>query len=126
MFRRTFGEPRGEFCYRLFKRRRTECEDCPAARTFADGGSYTSRHLGQAQDGKETHYVVSTAPLLQGDGETTHSDRQFLVRLWWAFRQVQDPGNMMQDPASLVAVVVSVVLTVVGLFLVSLYGGLTS
>jgi PAS domain S-box-containing protein len=72
MFRRTFGEPRGEFCYRLFKRRRTECEDCPAAKTFADGGSYTSRHLGQTQEGKETHYVVSTAPLLQGDGETTH------------------------------------------------------
>jgi PAS domain S-box-containing protein len=72
MFRRTFGEPRGEFCYKLFKQRHTECEDCPAAKTFADGGSYTSRHVGQTQDSKETHYVVSTAPLLYGDGETTH------------------------------------------------------
>ncbi len=52
MFRRTFGEPRGEFCYKLFKHRRTECEDCPAAKTFADGGSYTSRHVGPARDGK--------------------------------------------------------------------------
>jgi PAS domain S-box-containing protein len=72
MFRRTFGEPRGEFCYRLFKQRRTACEDCPAAKTFADGGSYTSRHVGRSRDSKETHYVVSTAPLLRGDGETTH------------------------------------------------------
>jgi len=72
MFRRTFGEPRGDFCYKLFKGRRTECEDCPAAKTFVDGRSHTSRHVGQTQDGRETHYVVSTAPLLQGDGETTH------------------------------------------------------
>jgi PAS domain S-box-containing protein len=72
MFRRTFGEPRGEFCYKLFKGRRTECEDCPALKTFEDGGSYTSRHVGQSQDKRKTHYVVSTAPLLRGDGETTH------------------------------------------------------
>jgi PAS domain S-box-containing protein len=72
MFRRTFGEPRGDFCYKLFKGRRTECEDCPAAKTFLDGRSHTSRHVGQTHEGKETHYVVSTAALLQGDGETTH------------------------------------------------------
>lgn len=72
MFRRTFGEPRGEFCYKLFKQRPRECEDCPAARTFVDGGSYTSRHIGTARDGRQTHYVVSTAPLLWGDGEITH------------------------------------------------------
>jgi len=72
MFRRTFGEPRGDFCYKLFKGRRTECEDCPADKTFVDGRSHTSRHVGQARDGTQTHYVVSTAPLLQGDGETTH------------------------------------------------------
>jgi histidine kinase len=71
-FRRTFGEPRGEYCYKLFKNRRMECEDCPAAKTFVDGGSHTSRHIGQSQDGKETHYVVSTAPFLEGEGETTH------------------------------------------------------
>ncbi|MBU1072639.1 PAS domain-containing protein [bacterium] len=72
MFRRTFGEPRGEYCYRLFKHQHRECEDCPAARTFADGGSYTSRHVGTSRDGTPTHYVVSTAPLLWGDGDITH------------------------------------------------------
>ena len=72
MFRRTFGEPRGEFCYKLFKHRHRECEDCPAAKTFADGGSYTSQHVGTSRDGRPTHYVVSTAPLLWGDDEITH------------------------------------------------------
>jgi len=72
MFRRTFGEPRGDFCYKLFKGRRTECDDCPAAKTFVDGRSHTSRHAGLTAEGRETHYVVSTAPLLQGEGETTH------------------------------------------------------
>lgn len=72
MFRRTFGEPRGESCFKLFKHRHEECEDCPAARTFTDGGSYTSRHVGTSRDGKPTHYVVSTAPLLWGDDEITH------------------------------------------------------
>jgi histidine kinase len=71
-FRRTFGEPRGEFCYSLFKQRSTECEECPAAKTFEDGRSHTSRQVGHARDGRETHYVVSTAPLLQGEGQTSH------------------------------------------------------
>jgi len=72
MFRRTFGEPRGEFCFKLFKQRNQECDDCPAAKTFADGGSHIARHVGTAQDGSQTHYVVSTAPLLHGDGDITH------------------------------------------------------
>jgi histidine kinase len=72
MFRRTFGEPRGEPCYRLFKQRHTVCEDCPAEKTFADGDSHTSSHIGTSRDGHVTHYVVSTAPLLRGDGEVAH------------------------------------------------------
>lgn len=72
MFRRTFGEPRGEHCYRLFKQRQRECEDCPAVNTFDNGESCTSRHVGTAKDGRETHYIVSTAPLLRADGEVTH------------------------------------------------------
>lgn len=58
------------------------------------------------------------------DGNVTGNDRQFLVRLWWAFRQVQDPGNMMATPNHAAAVVVSIGLTVFGLFLVSFLIGL--
>src|SRR5690606_6329185 len=49
---------------------------------------------------------------------------RFFVHLWWAFRQVQDPGNMMASPHHAVAVIVSVGLTIVGLFMVSFLIGL--
>ena len=58
------------------------------------------------------------------DGMITGSDRKFFVHLWWAFRQIQDPGNMLAAPGSVAAVIVSVVLTVFGLLLVSFLIGL--
>ncbi|MBK7829263.1 hypothetical protein [Nannocystis sp.] len=58
------------------------------------------------------------------DGAVTTSDRRFFVHLWWAFRQIQDPGNMLAAPSSAAAVVVSMVLTVFGLLLVSFLIGL--
>jgi hypothetical protein len=51
-------------------------------------------------------------------------DRDFWVRLWWAFRQVQDPGNMISGPEGILVLAVSLVLTVSGLFLVSFLIGL--
>ncbi|MEZ4266948.1 MAG: hypothetical protein R3F39_11260 [Myxococcota bacterium] len=59
-----------------------------------------------------------------GDGAATDHDSHFVVRLWWAFRQVQDPGNMLSDPSDLAVVAVSLGLTVFGLFLVSFLIGL--
>ena len=51
-------------------------------------------------------------------------DEKFIVHLWWAFRQIQDPGNMMSSPTQITAVIVSVALTIVGLFMVSFLIGL--
>ncbi len=59
-----------------------------------------------------------------GDGKLTKSDKAFFAHLWWAFRQVQDPGNMVQSPNHTIAVLVSIGLTVFGLFLVSFLIGL--
>ncbi len=73
MFRRTFGEPRGERCYRLFKQRRDLCPDCPAEQTFRDGETHTAQHSGVTRQGTATQYVVSTAPLVRDpDGEVAH------------------------------------------------------
>jgi len=58
------------------------------------------------------------------DGEVTAADHRFVVHLWWAFRQIQDPGNMLAAPGSGEAVAVSMVLTVFGLLLVSFLIGL--
>ena len=51
-------------------------------------------------------------------------DSKFYIHLWWAFRQIQDPGNMLSAPQQAAAVVVSVALTIVGLFMVSFLIGL--
>ncbi|MCB9570104.1 MAG: hypothetical protein H6710_23340 [Myxococcales bacterium] len=58
------------------------------------------------------------------DGEITRDDRHFLTLLWWAFRQIQDPGNMISGPIEATAMLVSLALTVFGLFLVSFLIGL--
>lgn len=58
------------------------------------------------------------------DGVITANDRRFFVHLWWSFRQIQDPGNMLAAPDSAAAVIVSVVLTVFGLLLISFLIGL--
>lgn len=68
----------------------------------------------------------STAIDYDEDGELDPSDRQFFTKLWWAFRQIQDPGNMMAAPTATAAVFVSLGLTVAGLMLVSFLIGLGS
>ena len=72
------------------------------------------------------HELAPTDVDFDGDGRTDALDARFTVRLWWAFRQLQDPGNMLQAPTDLAAVVVSVLLTVAGLFLVSFLIGLAA
>lgn len=48
----------------------------------------------------------------------------FMDTLWWAFRQVQDPGNLVQEPAGLLILSISVFLTLAGLLLFSFVIGI--
>jgi hypothetical protein len=59
-----------------------------------------------------------------GDGVVNAADGTFFSHLWWSFRQIQDPGNMVQETHSAVALLVSFALTVAGLMLVSFLIGL--
>jgi hypothetical protein len=78
--------------------------------------------------GDQDHYVDYDGDEVWGVDESGEvrdpDDQNFLVHLWWAFRQIQDPGNMMSSPSQAAAVVVSVGLTVAGLFMVSFLIGL--
>lgn len=60
------------------------------------------------------------------DGRVDRADHDFFTKLWWSFRQIQDPGNMMTAPSAPAVVFVSLWLTVAGLFLVSFLIGLGS
>ncbi len=71
-FRETFGESAGKLCYQAYKDRDTPCPECPAAETFKDGLERVTTQAGIAQDGTETHYIVTTAPLSRGPGEIAH------------------------------------------------------
>jgi hypothetical protein len=57
-------------------------------------------------------------------GRVDDADHSFFTKLWWAFRQIQDPGNMLASADATATVFVSVMLTVSGLFLVSFLIGL--
>jgi hypothetical protein len=58
------------------------------------------------------------------DGVLDADDRSFIELLWWSFRQVQDPGNILRSAETLPVVALSLALTVFGLFLVSFLIGL--
>jgi len=72
----TFGDCTGKKCFELYKRRLSACEDCPAALSFLDGGEHTSTHVGISADGGETHYVVTTTPLIKG-----HTECKYVVEI---------------------------------------------
>ncbi len=72
LLRETFGECVGEHCYEVYKHRTTKCPDCPALKTFGDGGSYQAQHVGIDKQGEPTHYVVSTCPLSRSDQKSSH------------------------------------------------------
>lgn len=63
-------------------------------------------------------------PDVTGDEVYDTEDRKFHNLLWWSFRQVQDPGNMLSSPVAVPLVIISLGLTVFGLFLVSFLIGL--
>ncbi|MCB9736422.1 MAG: hypothetical protein H6745_27890 [Deltaproteobacteria bacterium] len=58
------------------------------------------------------------------DGLVDAADDAFIIRFWWSFRQLQDPGNLVSAPENAVALAVSLALTVAGLLLVSFLIGL--
>jgi PAS domain S-box-containing protein len=62
-----FGSRLGRPCYEVFKNQPGKCPECPAERTFQDGGIYHAMQTGQTQEGKVTHYLVTSAPLLQSE-----------------------------------------------------------
>ena len=55
-----------------------------------------------------------------GDGDVgDEHDHVFWVRMYWAIRQIGDPGNMLASPHDTGTLIVSITLTFFGLFLVS-------
>lgn len=59
-----------------------------------------------------------------GDGEVDSRDHRFVSIMWWSFRQVQDPGNLVAEMNDGVIVLISLALTFTGLLLFSFLIGI--
>ncbi len=70
--------------------------------------------------------VANLAPAygFAGSGSLGPEDRSFFRILWWSFRQVEDPGNLVNEIDRPVIVVVSVLLTFSGILLFSFLIGI--
>ncbi|MBN2227706.1 MAG: PAS domain-containing protein [candidate division Zixibacteria bacterium] len=62
-FRENFGDVVGRQCYEVYKKRKTQCPNCPARRTFHDGRVHHSDQVGIKKGGEKAHYLLTTAPL---------------------------------------------------------------
>jgi len=71
-FRENFGDMLGKHCYEMYKRRKTRCPNCPAAKTFKDGRVHHSEHQGTGKRGQKIYYAVSTSPLIRGSDRVAH------------------------------------------------------
>lgn len=67
MYRNTFGEAKGKYCYQVYKHKENRCANCPAALTFADGKEHFSTQIGFSKEGNKTRYIVHTAPLTRSE-----------------------------------------------------------
>ncbi len=71
-FRERFGQVIGQFCYEVYKRRKSRCPNCPAAKTFKDWKIHRSHQEGIGKRGQDIQYVVSTSPLRRQGSQVDH------------------------------------------------------
>ena len=71
-FRENFGDVRGKHCYKVYKRRKTKCKNCPAEKTFKDGKVHHSTQQGIDKKGRKINYAVSTSALIRGNDSVAH------------------------------------------------------
>ncbi|MBW2367803.1 MAG: response regulator, partial [Deltaproteobacteria bacterium] len=71
LFKKDFGDRIGAFCHEVYKHLDAPCPDCPIAKTFKDGRSYSYETVVRTKDGQEKQMLVSTAAIRNADGDIT-------------------------------------------------------
>lgn len=71
LFRETFGDGIGEYCYRIYKKRSAPCTDCPVRKTFEDGKTHSEETVVTAADGQRYNVLVYTSPIRDRRGNIT-------------------------------------------------------
>lgn len=68
-FRDKFKPKAGDTCYLAYKGRTEKCPNCPVEKTFATGESYTSEETGVDVSGERRHWLVTSSPIKNAQGE---------------------------------------------------------
>ncbi|MBU1229775.1 MAG: PAS domain S-box protein [Proteobacteria bacterium] len=68
-FREKFRPRPGDFCYHAYKGRNEKCPNCPVELTFKTGKSHCSEETGFDADGTQRHWLVTTTPITNSEGE---------------------------------------------------------
>ena len=68
-FRETFGDPVGEYCFKMYKHREEQCLVCPMQQTFDTGETREHEEVLFTKDGEKLNGLCTTAPLRNADGE---------------------------------------------------------
>jgi signal transduction histidine kinase len=71
-FRESFGDVLTRHCYEIYKRRKSKCPNCPAAKTFRDGRVHRSNQVGTGMTGQDIYYAVTTSPLMRSGDSVAH------------------------------------------------------
>jgi histidine kinase len=68
MFADAFGHSWGEHCFKAYKGKDHQCDNCPVEKTFADGLSHSSEEVWHGGE-KDMHIIVRTSPITNEKGE---------------------------------------------------------
>ena len=68
--------------------------------------------------------IGNTSTDFNGDGSISSADQGLFELIWWSWRQVMDPGNLVQQTGSVGVLLISLVLTVGGLLIVAVLIGM--
>jgi len=67
-FIEAFGEPEGDFCWKVYKKRNDPCLVCPVARTFEDGTVHSSEEFVSNLKGEPICTLVQASPIADESG----------------------------------------------------------
>ena len=69
LFENHFGRNLGEHCFKVYKKKDFQYENCPVEQTFEDGLSHTSEHVWM-RNGNEMRIIATTSPVTDQQGAT--------------------------------------------------------
>jgi len=68
-FREKFRPKPGDTCYHAYKGRSDKCPNCPVEKSFETGRSFTSEESGLDADGVMRHWLVTSSPIKNAEGQ---------------------------------------------------------